>query len=72
MHDSFIRQHLDNTTVDLSYLGTDWAMGITTRTLAVYRQIIYGERQVGGEIIFRSSTGSQKSNYNMVILVSRS
>lgn len=44
-------------------------MGITIRTPAAYRQIIYGERQVGGQIIFRSSTGSSKSNYNTVIIL---
>lgn len=50
-------------------LSSNRSMGITTRTPAAYRQIIYGERQVGGQIIFRSSTGSSKSNYNTVIIL---
>ena len=44
-------------------------MGITTRQPASYRQIIYGERRVGGIEIYRSTTGSHHDQFNYVIVL---
>lgn len=43
--------------------------GVTTRDPAAYRGIIYGTRQIGGTMVFRSSTGSHHDQYNMVIVL---
>lgn len=50
-------------------LASPPGMAITTRQAASYRQIIYGVQRVGGVIVYRSTTGSHKDQYNMVIVI---
>jgi len=50
-------------------LTSNRGMAITTRSAAANRQIIYGQRRVGGVEIWRSTTGSSKSNFNYVIVL---
>ena len=45
------------------------AMGITTRQPAAFRQIIYGEQRVGGVMVYESTTGSHRDQYNMIIVL---
>jgi len=42
---------------------------ISTRQSAAYRQVIYGERRVGGIEIYRSTTGSTRNQFNYVIVL---
>lgn len=42
---------------------------ITTRQAAAFRQIIYGEQRIGGNIVYRSTTGSHHDQYNYVIVI---
>ncbi len=42
---------------------------ITTRQPAAYRQIIYGEQRVGGNLIYQSTTGSKHDQNNNVIVL---
>jgi hypothetical protein len=44
-------------------------MNITTRQPASPRQIIYGTQRVGGTIIYQSTTGSHKDQYNFIIVL---
>jgi hypothetical protein len=48
-------------------LTSNRGMAITTRQPAAFRQVIYGERRVGGTIVYQSTTGSHRSQYNFVI-----
>lgn len=43
--------------------------GITTRQSAAYRGIVYGTRQVPGVMVYASTAGSEKDQYNMVIVL---
>jgi hypothetical protein len=42
---------------------------ITTRQPAANRQIVYGEQRVGGVMVYASTTGSHKDQYNKVIVM---
>src|ERR1039457_2779509 len=42
-------------------LTSNRGMNITTRQLAAYRQVIYGQQRVGGVTIYESTTGSSHS-----------
>src|ERR1039458_4502178 len=48
-------------------LSSNRGMGITTRQPAAFRQIIRGEQRIGGVIVYSSTTGSTKRQYNLVI-----
>lgn len=50
-------------------LSTNRGMGITTRQPASFRQIIRGMQRVGGVIVYSSTTGSTKRQYNLVIVL---
>jgi hypothetical protein len=50
-------------------LTSNRGMNITTRQPAAFRQIIYGEQRVGGVMVYESTTGSHKDQYNMVIVL---
>ncbi|WP_420239269.1 hypothetical protein ACOBR2_06735 [Telmatobacter bradus] len=50
-------------------LGSSSGLGVTTRTPAGLRQIIRGIQRVGGTIVYCSTTGSTKRQYNMVIVL---
>ncbi len=50
-------------------IGSKSGLGITTRTPAAFRQIIRGIQRVGGTIVYQSTTGSTKRQYNMVIVI---
>jgi hypothetical protein len=50
-------------------LTANRGMSITTRQTAAFRQIIYGQRRVGGVIIYRSTTGSSNDQFNYVIVI---
>jgi hypothetical protein len=50
-------------------LGSKSGLGVTTRTPAQPRQIIRGIQRVGGTIIYCSTTGSTKNQYNLVIAI---
>jgi hypothetical protein len=43
--------------------------GITTRQPAAFRQIIYSEQRVGGVMVYESTTGSHRDQYNMIIVL---
>ncbi len=44
-------------------------MGVTTRQPAGLRQIIRGEQRVGGTMVYISTTGHSKRQYNLVIVL---
>jgi len=50
-------------------LTANRGMTISTRQSAAYRQIIYGERRVGGVEVYRSTTGSHHDQFNYVIVL---
>ena len=50
-----------------SALGQHTGMGVTSHTPAAFRQIIRGEQRIGGQILYNSTTGSSKRQYNLVI-----
>jgi hypothetical protein len=52
-----------------SALTANRGMGVTTRQPAANRQLIYGEQRVGGVQIYQSTTGSEKDQYNFVIVL---
>lgn len=52
-----------------SSLTNNRGMGITTRQPAAYRQVIRGQRRVGGISIYESTTGSETDQYNYVIVI---
>src|ERR1035441_3024058 len=47
-------------------LTSNRGMSITTRQVAAYRQIVYGQQRVGGVTIYESTTGSQHDQYNYI------
>lgn len=50
-----------------SALGSKSGLAVTTRTPAQPRQIIRGVQRVGGTIVYCSTTGHSKRQYNLVI-----
>lgn len=44
-------------------------MSITTRQPAAFRQVIYGERRIGGIKVYESTTGSHYDQYNLIIVI---
>ena len=52
-----------------SALTSNRGMNITTRQAAACRQIIYGTQRVGGNIIYRSTTGSHHDQENYAIVI---
>ena len=42
---------------------------ITTRQPASFRQVIYGTQRVGGVLVYASTTGSHKDQYNRIIVL---
>lgn len=50
-------------------IGSNAGMGVTTRQPAAARQIIRGVQRVGGTIVYCSTTGSSKRQYNLVIVL---
>lgn len=52
-----------------SMIGSQGGMGVTTRTAAALRQIVRGEQRIGGTIVYCSTTGSTKRQYNIVIVL---
>lgn len=50
-------------------LGSKAGLATTTRSPASYRQIIRGEQRVPGVIVYSSTTGSSKRQYNLVIVL---
>ncbi len=50
-------------------LGHTGGMNVTTRQPAGLRQIIRGTQRVPGTIVYASTTGSSKRQYNMVVVV---
>lgn len=52
-----------------SALTSNRGVGITTRQPASFRQIIYGEQRVGGIMVYESTTGSHRDQYNMIIVI---
>jgi hypothetical protein len=50
-------------------LGSNQGMGVTTRSPAGLRQIVRGEQRIGGTMVYCSTTGSTKRQYNMVIVL---
>ena len=50
-------------------LGNQNSLGITTRAPAALRQIVRGTQRVPGTIVYQSTTGSQKDQYNFVIAI---
>src|ERR1035438_5231124 len=52
-----------------SALTSNRGMNITTRQLAAYRQVIYGQQRVGGVTIYESTTGSHHDQYNYIIVI---
>src|ERR1700748_3471909 len=52
-----------------SALTSNRGMGITVTQPASYRQIVYVSRQVGGTMIYASTTGGKHDQYHMVIVL---
>jgi len=52
-----------------SMIGSQGGIGVTTRTAAGLRQIVRGEQRIPGTIVYCSTTGSTKRQYNMVIVL---
>lgn len=50
-------------------VGGTRGTNVTTRTAASYRQIVRGEQRIAGNIVYCSTTGSSKRQYNMVIVL---
>jgi hypothetical protein len=50
-----------------SALTSNRGMNITTRQVAALRQIIYGQQRVGGNMVYRSTTGVNNSGGNYVL-----
>jgi hypothetical protein len=52
-----------------SALTSNRGMEITTRQPASNRQIIYGQQRVGGVMVYNSTTGSSRDQWNAVIVL---
>lgn len=52
-----------------SAIGSQGGIGVTTRTAAGLRQIVRGEQRIPGNMVYCSTTGSTKRQYNMVIVL---
>jgi hypothetical protein len=50
-------------------IGSNNGMGVTTRQAAATRTIVRGEQRVGGTIVYCSTTGSSKRQYNLAIVL---
>ncbi len=50
-------------------LTSNRGTNVTTRQPAAARQIIYGNQRVGGVIVYSSTTGSHRDQYNFVIVL---
>ncbi len=50
-------------------LSANRGQNITTRQPASFRQVVYGMQRVGGTLIYPSTTGSHKDQYNRVIVL---
>ncbi|HKD62361.1 MAG TPA: hypothetical protein VKB47_17995 [Terracidiphilus sp.] len=48
-------------------LGSNSGVGVTTRQAAALRQIVRGEQRVGGTMVYCSTTGDDRSHYNMIV-----
>lgn len=50
-------------------LTTNQGTSVTVRQPAAYRPIVYGTRQVGGSLIYASTTGGHHDQFNMIIVL---
>jgi hypothetical protein len=50
-------------------IGSHDNPGVTTRTAASARRIIYGTQRVGGTIVYENTTGSDHHHFNMVVVL---